>query len=296
MSDHLFINNASLRGELNRRGFFKWNALLAGTMAAARGCARGLILLEKGASSESAVRRPDRVLRVGCPSHNCGGKCLLKVHVKDGVITRIEGDDRPTDEVADPQLRACVRGRAYRRRQYPPDRLKYPMKRIGKRGTGKFERISWDEALYTMAAEMQRIKQTYGNSAMYGFTDKSATSLIPLAQAWNHPPTVTNPKGCESRGHRQTERAYRFVPKASFISFTLNGSEETPVHNPCFVIKHWTGENKSRLEVNGKELAPCSKSFRQGMTRDVDGTLMLVVWVELESVSPVRFAIEEGEG
>jgi len=167
MSDDLFIDNASLRGELSRRGFFKWNALLAGTMAAAGGCARGLIPLEKGASPESAARRPDRVLRVGCPSHNCGGRCLLKVHVKDGVITRIEGDDRPTDEVADPQLRACVRGRAYRRRQYHPDRLKYPMKRIGKRGAGKFERISWDEALDTMAAEMQRIKQTYGNSAMY---------------------------------------------------------------------------------------------------------------------------------
>jgi len=55
-------------------------------------------------------------------------------------------------------------------------------------------------------------------------------------------------------------------------------------------------ENKSRLEVNGKELAPGSKSLRQGMIRDVDGTLMLVVWVELEFVSPVRFAFEEGEG
>jgi len=134
-----------------------------------------------------------------------------------------------------------------------------------------------------------------GNCIMYGFTDKSATSLIRLAGAWNHPPTVTNPQGCESRGYRKTERAYRFVSKTPSMSFTLNGSEKTPVHNPCFAIEKWTGENKSRLVVNGMDMKP-GKSFRQGLTRDVDGTITLVVWVELESVSPVRFAIEDGEG
>jgi len=108
----------------------------------------------------------EQIIRVGCPAHNCGGRCLLIAHIKDGVITRLETDDRP-DSIADPQLRACVRGRAYLRRQYHPDRLKDPMKRVGKRGEGKFERISWDEALDTVAMEMQRIKATYGNGALY---------------------------------------------------------------------------------------------------------------------------------
>jgi len=108
----------------------------------------------------------ERIVRVGCPSHNCGGRCLLKVHVQDGIITRIETDDRPTDSLEDPQLRACPRGRAYRHRQYHRNRLQYPMKRTGKRGEGKFERITWNEALDKVAAELTRIKKTYGNSAI----------------------------------------------------------------------------------------------------------------------------------
>ncbi|MFC1936331.1 DMSO/selenate family reductase complex A subunit [Chloroflexota bacterium] len=107
-----------------------------------------------------------RIVRVGCPAHNCGGRCLLLAHVDNGVITRLETDDRP-DSLADPQLRACVRGRSYLKRQYHPDRLKFPMKRIGKRGEGKFARISWDEALETFASEMFRIKEKYGNSALF---------------------------------------------------------------------------------------------------------------------------------
>ena len=44
--------------------------------------------------------------------------------------------------------------------------------------------------------------------------------------------------------------------------------------------------------VNGKEMES-GKSFRQGITRNTDGTKTLVVWVKLESVSPVRFAVED---
>jgi anaerobic dimethyl sulfoxide reductase subunit A len=109
---------------------------------------------------------PEKLIRVGCPAHNCGGRCLLIAHVQDSRITRLDTDDRP-DMLAAPQLRACVRGRAYLRRQYHPDRLLTPLKRSGKRGNGEFLPISWDEALDSVAAQFERVKHQYGSSALF---------------------------------------------------------------------------------------------------------------------------------
>jgi anaerobic dimethyl sulfoxide reductase subunit A len=102
----------------------------------------------------------EKVIPTVCCSH-CGGACVLKVHVKDGVVTRIE-----TDDGDEPQYRACLRGRAYRQRVYAPDRIRFPLKRVGKRGEGKFERVSWDEALGKVASEIKRVRDSYGAAAI----------------------------------------------------------------------------------------------------------------------------------
>ncbi len=98
----------------------------------------------------------DKAIMTTCSSH-CGGRCVLKVHVKDGVIKKIESDDG--DE---PRILACVRGRAYRQRVYDPNRIKYPMRRTGERGEGRFERISWDEAFDTIVSQLNRVRAKYG--------------------------------------------------------------------------------------------------------------------------------------
>ena len=105
-------------------------------------------------------------IRIGCPAHNCGGRCLLIAHLQDGRIIRLDTDDRP-DSLASPQLRACVRGRAYLRRQYHPDRLLSPLKRMGRRGAGEFTTITWDEALDTVASRFEQVKHRYGSSALF---------------------------------------------------------------------------------------------------------------------------------
>ena len=94
---------------------------------------------------------------------DCGGRCPLRLHVKDGRIIRVEGDDAQEPE----QLRACLRCRAYRKEVYHPERLMHPLKRVGPKGEGRFERISWDEALETIAQELGRVKDTYGNPSIF---------------------------------------------------------------------------------------------------------------------------------
>ena len=99
--------------------------------------------------------------------HNCGGRCVIKAHVKDNQIVRISTEDDIPDTEQTPQLRGCLRCRSYKNRLYHPDRLKYPMKRTGKRGEGKFERITWDEAITAIADNTKRIMQQYGPEAIY---------------------------------------------------------------------------------------------------------------------------------
>lgn len=106
--------------------------------------------------------KEEKIVRSICSSH-CGGTCEMKVHVRGNRIVRIEPDDGENGP------RLCARGHAYRQRVYAPDRLLYPLKRTGARGAGEFARISWDEALETVAVEMNRIKAAYGNAAILHF-------------------------------------------------------------------------------------------------------------------------------
>lgn len=95
---------------------------------------------------------------------DCGGRCPLRFHVEDGKIIRVETDDY---EIEDQQLRACLRCRAYRQYVYHPERLKFPLKRDGPKGSGKFKRISWDEALSEIAEKLKEVKEKYGNSSIF---------------------------------------------------------------------------------------------------------------------------------
>jgi anaerobic dimethyl sulfoxide reductase subunit A len=94
---------------------------------------------------------------------DCGGRCPLRLHVKENRIIRVEGDEGPEPE----QLRTCLRCRAYRQMVHHPERLMFPQKRVGAKGEGKFKRISWDEALDLLAKELIRVKEQYGNQGLF---------------------------------------------------------------------------------------------------------------------------------
>lgn len=86
----------------------------------------------------------------------CSTICGIVGYVKDNRIIKIEGN--PNDPNS--RGRLCARGHAGLNHQYHPERLLYPLKRIGKRGEGKWKRISWDDALKEMAAKLKPIRES----------------------------------------------------------------------------------------------------------------------------------------
>ncbi len=88
----------------------------------------------------------------------CHGTCGVLAHIKKGRLTKIEGDaDHPWN-----QGRLCARCLAMTQYIYHPDRLNRPLKRVGQRGEGKWEPISWEEALDLIEEKLGRIRKDFG--------------------------------------------------------------------------------------------------------------------------------------
>ena len=97
----------------------------------------------------------------GCP-HDCPDTCSMVYEVEDGKLKGVTGNkDHPMTRGG-----LCVKLKDYEKRHYHPDRLLYPMKRVGPKGEKKFERISWDEALTTIVDKWQKIIEEDGPQAI----------------------------------------------------------------------------------------------------------------------------------
>ncbi|EMZ7272829.1 molybdopterin-dependent oxidoreductase [Klebsiella pneumoniae] len=130
--------DALLAAEVSRRGLMKTTAI--GGLALASN-ALTLPFTRLSHAADTPAPASEKVVWSAC-TVNCGSRCPLRMHVVDGAIKYVETDNTGDDNYDGlHQVRACLRGRSMRRRVYNPDRLKYPMKRVGKRGEGKFEQI-----------------------------------------------------------------------------------------------------------------------------------------------------------
>lgn len=154
-----------LTPKFTRRDFIKSSSVLGG-MAAVAGSISLPFKSSPVQAATPANAKDEKVVWSAC-TVNCGSRCPLRMHVVDGEIKWVETDNTGDDTYGQHQVRACLRGRSMRRRVYNPDRLKYPMKRVGKRGEGKFKRISWDEAYNEIANNLTRIRKEYGSEAVY---------------------------------------------------------------------------------------------------------------------------------
>ncbi len=145
--------------KMNRRTFVKASAA---TAALTYGSTRFSQVFEPVIAKASAGDGEVKLVRTVC-APNCVNSCGHLVHVKDDKIIKVEPASFP-----DPSYnRICLKGISNAmQRTYSPDRVKFPMMRVGERGEGKWKQISWDEAYDYIAEKIKSIQGKYGDGAM----------------------------------------------------------------------------------------------------------------------------------
>jgi anaerobic selenocysteine-containing dehydrogenase len=105
---------------------------------------------------------------------DCPDACGLLVNLQDGKATRLRGD--PDHPITRGFL--CAKVSRYLERQYSPERLLYPQKRAGAKGSGRFERIGWDEALDTIANKLRSVADEYGSESILPYSYAGTMGLL----------------------------------------------------------------------------------------------------------------------
>lgn len=112
-------------------------------------------------------------IATACPL-DCPDSCSLEVTVENDRITRIDGSDRNPVTAGF----ICAKVRGFGKRVHGPGRLTQPLRRTGRKGSGEFEPISWDEALDRIAAEMSAARQRSGGESILGFSYGGSNGLL----------------------------------------------------------------------------------------------------------------------
>lgn len=151
-----------LNPDLSRRTFLKASAVTAATagVVAANPWGTAMTALAEDGKGTASVSNEEKIFSGACRG-NCAGGCFLNIHVRNGKVVRTSMRELPNPEYN----RICVKGLTHLQRIYHKDRLKYPMKRVGKRGAGQWERISWDEAITTITDKWKEYQKQYGKEA-----------------------------------------------------------------------------------------------------------------------------------
>ncbi len=147
---------------ISRRGFLRLAGLAGGLAATAPLAAKAADGPDRTLQRRLGRFQGERVAVVPSLCEMCFWRCGILGKVKDGRLVRIEGNpDHPLT-----RGRICARGNAGLGLLYDPDRLKYPLQRVGARGEGRFRRISWDEALDVVAHRFAQIASEHGPDAI----------------------------------------------------------------------------------------------------------------------------------
>jgi anaerobic dimethyl sulfoxide reductase subunit A len=171
------------------------------------------------------------VLTGGC--FDCGGKCLYKVHLRDGVPIRIE----PNKE-----LKACARGYGMLNRMLSPERLKHPLQRVGPRGyNDSFKRISWEKALNRVAEKLKHVKERYGNEAIFPLTTSGSPGRL-------YSPAIlfrllNKIGGCTMRWGSYSGEAAYFAGKITYGTHATENTRDDLMNSRLIIMWGWNPAN-----------------------------------------------------
>jgi anaerobic selenocysteine-containing dehydrogenase len=129
--------------------------------------------MSSGSPGESVLGGPSSAVETACPL-DCPDACSLTVTVQRGRVVEIDGSHK--NPVTDGFI--CAKVRKFGGRLYGPDRFLYPAIRKGRKGEGKFKRISWDEALEQIADRMRRAKADSGGASILPYSYGGSNGLL----------------------------------------------------------------------------------------------------------------------
>lgn len=150
------------RGGLSRRRFLAVTAAGLGVTMAGYGLVACTPKPTEAHGDENASPNSAEEIYSGVCRGFCTGACFLNLHMREGKLVRTTARDLPDTRYN----RICAKGLTHAHRLYSPHRIQYPLRRTGVRGSGEFERISWDEAIAAIAEKWTAIISEYGNSAI----------------------------------------------------------------------------------------------------------------------------------
>lgn len=151
---------------LTRRNFLKSTGVAAAVVAAGGAGAFAAGDLARAETYEAGQTEGDgEEIFCGICRGNCSGTCKLNIHVRDNKI--VKTSKRSFNSFPDGSVdRICLRGLSQVYNVYGPNRIQYPMRRVGERGAGEWERITWEEAIKEITDEWKRIQAEYGEQAI----------------------------------------------------------------------------------------------------------------------------------